>query len=63
LITNVAIGWFDPFDDQLGMQFGKTLDVFAIVLVPVVLGMLVRRRSPGGWTDRCGSCRSWSSWR
>jgi Sodium Bile acid symporter family len=46
LITNAAIGWFDPFDDQLGMQFGKTLEVFAIVLVPVVLGMLVRRSAP-----------------
>jgi BASS family bile acid:Na+ symporter len=46
LITNLAIGWFDPFDDQLGMQFGKTLEVFAIVLVPVVLGMLVRRSAP-----------------
>ena len=46
LITNLAIGYFDPFDDQLGMQFAKTLEVFAIVLVPVALGMLVRRLSP-----------------
>jgi BASS family bile acid:Na+ symporter len=43
IITNLAIAWFDPFDDQLGLQWAKTLEVFAIVLLPVALGMLVRR--------------------
>ncbi len=42
LITNFAIWYFDPFDDQLGMQWAKALEVFAIVLLPVALGMLVR---------------------
>lgn len=46
LITNVAITYFDPFDGELGMQWGKTLEVFAIVLLPVALGMLVRRLAP-----------------
>jgi BASS family bile acid:Na+ symporter len=46
VITNLAIDFFDPEDGgTLGLQFGKTLQVFAIVLVPVVIGMLVRRRA------------------
>ena len=52
VITNLAIGYFDPPDaGSLGLQFGKTLQVFAIVLVPVVLGMLVRSRATG-FADR-----------
>lgn len=45
LITNLAIGYFDAEGD-LGLQFGKVLQVIAIVLIPVALGMLVRSRSP-----------------
>lgn len=46
IITNLAIAFFNPFDDQLGMQWAKVLEVFAIVLVPVAIGMLVRRFWP-----------------
>lgn len=46
LITNFAILYFNPFDDQLGLQWAKTLEVFAIVLLPVALGMIVRRFWP-----------------
>ncbi len=46
LITNFAIWYFDPFDDQLGMQWAKAAEVFAIVLVPVALGMIVRHFWP-----------------
>lgn len=46
VITNLAIIYFDPFDDQLGLQWAKTLEVFAIVLVPVAVGMVVRRFWP-----------------
>ncbi|MDQ0644499.1 bile acid:sodium symporter family protein [Microbacterium murale] len=46
LITNFAIIYFQPFDDQLGLQWAKALEVFAIVLLPVALGMLVRRFWP-----------------
>ncbi|MHC2999729.1 bile acid:sodium symporter family protein [Microbacterium sp. HJ5] len=46
LITNFAIIYFDPFDSQLGMQWSKVLEVFAIVLVPVAIGMVVRRFWP-----------------
>ena len=52
VITNLAIAYFDPPDgDTLGLQFGKTLQVFAIVLIPVVLGMAVRQRATG-FADR-----------
>ena len=52
VITNLAIACFDPPDgDALGLQFGKTLQVFAIVLIPVVLGMAVRQRATG-FADR-----------
>lgn len=46
LITNLAIAYFLPGDDTLGLQLGKTIEVFVIVLGPVVLGMLVRRWKP-----------------
>ncbi|MGY1810917.1 bile acid:sodium symporter family protein [Blastococcus sp. SYSU D00669] len=48
LVTNLAIAYFDPDDaGSIGLQFGKTVQVFAIVLVPVAIGMLVRSRAPG----------------
>ena len=43
LITNLAIDYFN-LKDNVGLQFGKVLEVFAIVLVPVGIGMLVRAR-------------------
>lgn len=43
LVTNFAIGYFDA-DGTLGLQFGKVVQVVAIVLIPVVIGMAVRRR-------------------
>ncbi|GAB08547.1 hypothetical protein GOARA_012_00970 [Gordonia araii NBRC 100433] len=48
LITNFAIGWFDADDGTgtVGLQFGKVVQVFVIVLAPVALGMLVRRSRP-----------------
>jgi bile acid:Na+ symporter, BASS family len=52
LITNLAIAYFDPADGgSLGLQLGKTAQVFAVVLVPVALGMLVRQRATG-FADR-----------
>ena len=44
VITNFAIGWFDA-EGELGLQFGKVLQVIAIVLIPVGIGMAVRSRS------------------
>ncbi len=48
LITNFALGgYFEPedADGTLGLQFTKVLQVFAVVLIPVALGMWVRLRS------------------
>lgn len=46
LITNLAIAYFMPSDTTLGLQLAKTLEVFAIVLGPVAIGMLVRKWRP-----------------
>ncbi|MDU0290669.1 bile acid:sodium symporter family protein [Saccharothrix longispora] len=47
LVVNFALAWFEPIGGGgVGLEFGKVAQVFAIVLVPVVLGMLVRRWSP-----------------
>lgn len=44
VITNLAINYFDA-DGELGLQLGKLLQVMVIVLIPVALGMAVRRVS------------------
>ncbi|MFI6172267.1 bile acid:sodium symporter family protein [Nocardia sp. NPDC051052] len=52
VITNLAIDYFDPGGAAtVGLQFGKVVQVFSIVLIPVALGMLVRRLS-SAFADR-----------
>jgi BASS family bile acid:Na+ symporter len=47
VVVNLAIGYFQPgVGGEVGLQLAKTAQVFAIVLVPVVVGMLVRRARP-----------------
>ncbi len=48
LVTNFALAYFAPDlgAGQLSLQFGKMLQVFAIVLVPVGIGMILRRSRP-----------------
>jgi BASS family bile acid:Na+ symporter len=46
LITNLAIAHYG-LDDEVSLQFRKVFEVFVVVLAPVLLGMLVRRRRPG----------------
>ncbi|QFU86934.1 bile acid:sodium symporter family protein [Amycolatopsis sp. YIM 10] len=46
LVVNFALGHFMAGDAGIGLQFGKTVQIFAIVLVPVALGMLARHRIP-----------------
>jgi bile acid:Na+ symporter, BASS family len=46
IIVNFSLGYFMAGDDQIGIQFGKAVEVFAIVLLPVALGMIVRRLRP-----------------
>jgi BASS family bile acid:Na+ symporter len=43
LITNLAISHYD-LGDTVDLQFGKVVEVFAVVLIPVALGMLVKAR-------------------
>ena len=45
IITNLAINHFDRQDD-VNLPFKEVVEVFVIVLVPVLLGMLVRSRRP-----------------
>ena len=45
LITNFAIDWFDQ-GDEVSLPFGEVVQVFAIVLIPVAIGMAVKRTRP-----------------
>ncbi|MEU8079012.1 bile acid:sodium symporter family protein [Catellatospora citrea] len=45
LVVNFALNHFLSGTDQIGLQFGKSLQVFAIVLIPVAIGMFIRNRS------------------
>ena len=46
IITNLALGYFGTGEDGIGMQVDKLVQVFAIVLIPVAIGMFVRSRWP-----------------
>lgn len=46
IVVNLSIAFFAPDGDRVGLQFQKTLEVFAIVLLPVLIGMLIRRWRP-----------------
>jgi BASS family bile acid:Na+ symporter len=45
IVVNLSTDHFLGDATAVGLQFGKVLQVFAIVLVPVALGMLVRARA------------------
>ncbi|SFR29103.1 bile acid:Na+ symporter, BASS family [Lentzea waywayandensis] len=46
IVVNLSAGYFLAGDADVGLPFGKVVQVFAIVLVPVAVGMLVRARAP-----------------
>jgi len=46
LIVNFAMVHFMGQDKTIPMQFGKVVSVIAVVLVPVLIGMLVRAQKP-----------------
>ena len=46
LLVNLSLSYFMTADQAIPLQFAKVLQVFAIVLLPVALGMLVRRLTP-----------------
>lgn len=45
LITGLAIAWYDRSDD-VSMPLVEIVKVFALILLPVGIGMLVNRRAP-----------------
>lgn len=45
-IVNFAIGYFMDSGQVIPMQFKKVMEVFAIVLVPVSIGMLLKSKFP-----------------
>ncbi|MDG4865166.1 bile acid:sodium symporter family protein [Streptomyces sp. T-3] len=46
VVVNLAIDHFDPAGsgDSVGLQFTKTVQVFALILIPVAVGMWIRAR-------------------
>jgi bile acid:Na+ symporter, BASS family len=46
IVTGFAIAYYDR-EDSVSVPFAEVVKVFAIVLIPVVIGMLVRNRNPG----------------
>lgn len=51
VVVNLSLQGFMDGEDAIGLQPDKLLQVFAIVLIPVAIGMLVRNRAPG-FADR-----------
>lgn len=47
LIANWAINTFAKTGQVVPLQLGKVLEVVGVVLIPVFIGMLVNRKSPG----------------
>lgn len=46
LIVNMSLDYFLSSDQYVPMQFAKVAEVFAIVLVPVSIGMFIKGRAP-----------------
>ncbi|GIE30533.1 transporter [Actinoplanes italicus] len=46
VIVNLSAAHFLPDSSSIGLQFDKVVQVFAIVLVPVAIGMALRARFP-----------------
>jgi len=46
VVVNLSAAYFLGDAGSIGLQFGKVLQVFAIVLVPVAVGMALRARFP-----------------
>jgi len=54
LIANWAIATYLQTSQVVPLQFGKVLEVVGVVMVPVLIGMVVRHRQPG-FSERMGS--------
>ena len=46
-IVNLAMSYFMDSGQYMPMQFQKVIEVFAIVLLPAAVGMMIRSRLPG----------------
>lgn len=46
LIVNTSLAYFMSTDQSVNLQFDKVLQVFGVVLVPVIIGMLIHKRMP-----------------
>jgi bile acid:Na+ symporter, BASS family len=46
LIVNFSIAHFMQESAQISLQFGKILQVFGIIIIPVAIGMLIRHYAP-----------------
>lgn len=46
LIANFAIQHFSQDQQVIGLQFGKIIQVFFIILIPVMIGMSIRQIAP-----------------
>jgi BASS family bile acid:Na+ symporter len=51
VLVNLSIGYFGAGTAEIGTQAKTAVDVFVIVLLPVIVGMLLRSRRPA-WADR-----------
>lgn len=51
VLVNLSIGYFGAGTAEIGTQAKTAIDVFVIVLLPVIVGMLLRSRRPA-WADR-----------
>jgi BASS family bile acid:Na+ symporter len=51
IVVNLALDGFLDGDDAIGLQPAKMLQVFAIVLVPVAIGMVIRHKAEA-FTER-----------
>jgi bile acid:Na+ symporter, BASS family len=47
LIVNLSLAYFAGQDQDIPLQFGRSLQVFVLVLGPMLVGMWLRRRYPG----------------
>ncbi len=54
LISNWAIATFVQSGQVVPLQYGKVLEVVGVILLPVIIGMVVRAKAPG-FSERMGS--------
>lgn len=46
IIVNIALAYFIQDESKIGLQFSKVIQVFSIIIVPVVIGMIIRHFKP-----------------